>query len=145
MSIDIPPPPPPPMAGCTVTLENSSVVVMCTSTNPSVMGYLVLSRFRDVDILNVNSSQDVMSPAVFAVSKNGPRHVIVFPIMGEDGIIGTSVLYSKMIEVTDFPTSHQNTLTTISTADTLVISGLAGELTGAVVWPGVSSCTSSCW
>ncbi len=53
------------MAGCTVTLENSSVVVICTFTNPSVMGYLVLLRFRDEDILNVYRSQDVMSPVVF--------------------------------------------------------------------------------
>ncbi len=101
MLIDIPPPPPPPMAGCTVTQGNSSVVVMCASTNPSVMGYLVLLRFRDETILNVNSSQDVMSPVLFAVSKNGPHHVIVFPIMGEDGIIGTSALYSEIINVMD--------------------------------------------
>ncbi len=99
MLIDIPPPPPPPMSECTVTLGNSSVVVMCTSTNPSVMGYLVLLRFRDEDILNVNRSQDVMSPVVFERLMNGPHHVIVFPIMGENGIIGTSVLYSEMIEV----------------------------------------------
>ncbi len=86
--LDIPPPPPP-MAGCTVTLENSSVVVMCTSTNPSIMGYLVLLRFRDVDILNVNRSQDMMSPVIFETSKNGLHHVIVFPFKEEDGIIGT--------------------------------------------------------
>ncbi len=54
MLIDIPPPPPPPMAGCTVTLENSNVVVMCTSTNPSVMRYLVLLRFRDEDIDSIS-------------------------------------------------------------------------------------------
>ncbi len=99
MLIDIPLPPPLPVAGCTVTLENSNVVVMCTSTNSSVMGYLILLRFRDEDILNVNRSQDVMSPVVFEALKNGPHHVIVFPIMGEGGIIGTSVLYSELIEV----------------------------------------------
>ena len=107
--IDIPPPPPPPpMAGCTVTLENSSVVVMCTFTNPSVMGYLVLFRFRDEDILNVNRSQDIMTPVVFEASSIGPHHVIVFPIMGENGIIGASVLYSELIEVTP-PTSAPTT------------------------------------
>ncbi len=105
MLTDIPPPPPPPMAGCTVTLENSSVVVMCTSTNPSVMGYLVLVRFRDENILNVNSSQDVMSPVIVEALNNGPHQVTVFPIMGEGGIIGTSVLYSEMVEVTDVPTT----------------------------------------
>ncbi len=101
MLTDIPPPPPPPpMTGCTVTLENSNAVVICmASTNSSVMGYLILLRFRDEDILSVNRSQDVTSSVVFEALKNGPHHVIVFPIVGEGGIIGTSVLYSEMIEM----------------------------------------------
>ncbi len=63
------------------TIENSNVVVMCTSTNLSVKGYLFLLRFREEDILNVNRSQDVKSPFVFEALKNGPYHVIVFPIV----------------------------------------------------------------
>ncbi len=130
MLIDIPPPPPPPpMAGCTVTLENSNVVVMCTSTNPSVMGYLVLLCFRDEDILNVNRSLDVMSPVVFEALKNGPYHVIVFPIMGEDGIIGTSVLYLEMINVTEVPTiiSTLNTTTSAGSRETAIIMIVVGR------------------
>ena len=96
INIDITPPPLTQFEGCTVSLENSSVAVMCTGVN--VTGYLVLLRFRDNDILNVNRSQDVMSPVLFEAFNNGPHQVIVFPIM-EDGIIGTSVLYSEMVEV----------------------------------------------
>ncbi len=120
MLIDIPSPPPPPMAGCTVTLENSNVVVMCTSTTSSVMGYLILLRFRDEDILNVNRSQDVMSPVVFEALKNGPHHVIVFPIVGEGGIIGTSVLYSELFEVMVVSTTS-SPLTNVPTTSNLTL------------------------
>ncbi len=94
------------------------------------MGYLVLLRFRDEVILNVNRSQDVMSPVVFEALKNGPHHVIVFPIMGESGIIGTSVLYSEMIEVyttspppTNAPTTSINSNLTLPPLNTTTSAG----------------------
>ncbi len=134
MLTDIPPPSPPPMTRCTMTLENSNAVVICmASTNSSVMGYLILLRFRDEHILNVKRSQDVMSPVVFEALKNGPHHVIVFPIMEESGIIGTSVLYSEMIEVmvvsttssplTNVPTTSINSNLTLPPLNTTTSAG----------------------
>ncbi len=116
----------------TVTLENSNVVVMCmASTNSSVMGYLILLRFRDEDILSVYRSQDVMSPVAL---KNGPHHVIVFPIVGEGEIIGTSVLYSEMIEMmvvsttspppTNAPTTSINSNLTLPPLNTTTSAGI---------------------
>ena len=103
-----------PMAGCTVALESNSVAVMCVFPRLIVTGYLVLLRFRDNDILNVNRSTDVMSPFLLEAFSNGPHHVIVFPIM-EDGIIGTSVLYSEMVEVTGVPSSPPPSSTDLPT------------------------------
>ncbi len=93
------------------------------------MGYLVLLRFRDEDILNVNRSQDVMSPVVFEALQIGPHQVIVFPIMGESGIIGTSVLYLEMTEVPTIgpPLINQNTTTSAGNTETAVIMLVVGR------------------
>ena len=100
INIDTTPSPLTQFKGCTVALENSSVAVMCTGLN-----VVVLLRFRDDKILHVNRSQDVMSPVLFEALNNGPHHVIVFPIMEDDGIIGTSVLYSETVYVTGVPST----------------------------------------
>ena len=117
INIDITPPLLTQFEGCTVSLENSSVAVMCTGVN--VAEYLVLLRFSDEDILNVNRSTDMLSPVLLEAFSNGPHHVIVFPIM-EDGIIGTSVLYSEMVEVMGVPTTSPPPTST----DLLLTSGM---------------------
>ncbi len=70
-----------------------------------------------------------MSPVVFEALRNGPYHVIVFPIMGEGGIIGTSVLYLEMINVTDVPTiiSTLNTTTSTGSTETAIIMIVVGR------------------
>ncbi len=98
--IDIAPAPPYPMAGfggCTVTLQDSDLDVRCSSACSNVTNYLVL-LYSEGEVY-VSRSSDVLSPILFEVIGTGPYQVIVFPIMGNEGILGTSILYSEVLGI----------------------------------------------
>ncbi len=92
--------------GCNITTDNSSgVTVACHfPTNPSITGILIILRFSDEDTISVNRSQDASSPVTLRGANNGTHHVTVFPLLENVGIIGTSVLYSEIVELISFDT-----------------------------------------
>ena len=78
------------------------ISAMCSySGGSSVTGFQIivqLNNVTEVHKLYMNCTQTTQ-PVTVRVNENGTYHVAIFPIMGERGIVDTTIAYSQEISV----------------------------------------------
>ena len=91
---------------CSVTYENDVISAMCSySGGSSVTGFQMivqLNNITEVHKLYINSTTEHLSPGpvTVRVEESGTYHVAIFPIMGEMGIVDTTIAHSEVLSVT---------------------------------------------
>ena len=79
------------------------ISAMCSySGGSSVTGFQIivqLNNVTEVHKLNINGTTEHLSPGpvTVRVEENGTYHVAIFPIMGEMGIVDTTIVYSEVL------------------------------------------------
>ena len=82
------------------------ISAMCSYSNDSsVTGFQIIVQLNDIDEvykLHINCTNEHLSPGpvTVQVEENGTYNVAIFPIMGENGIVDTTIVYSEMLSVT---------------------------------------------
>ena len=82
------------------------ISAMCSySGGSSVTGFQIIVQLNNVDEVHkilINSTTEHLSPGpvTVEVEENGTYHVAIFPIMGERGIVDTTIAYSQVLSVT---------------------------------------------
>ena len=91
------------MLDCSVTYVDDVISAMCSySGGSSVTGFQIIVQLNNVDEvhkLHINSTTEHLSPepVTVQVKENGSYHVAIFPIMGERGIVDTTIVYSQVL------------------------------------------------
>ena len=94
------------LQNCSVTYVDDVISVMCSySGGLSVTGFQIIVQLNDVDEvhkLHINCTTEHLSPGTVTVQmeESGSYHVVIFPIMGERGIVDTTIAYSEVFSVT---------------------------------------------
>ena len=79
---------------------------MCSySGSSSVTGFQIivqLNYITEVHKLRINCTTEHLSPGpvTVRVEKSRSYHVAIFPLMGERGIVDTTIVYSEVLPVT---------------------------------------------
>ena len=79
------------------------ISAMCSySGSSSVTGFQMIVQFNNVDEvhkLHINGTTEHLSPGpvTVQVEESGSYHVAIFPIMGERGIVDTTIAYSEVL------------------------------------------------
>ena len=79
------------------------ISTMCFySGGSSVTGFQVIVQLNNVDEvhkLHINGTTEHLSPGpvTVQVEESGSYHVAIFPIMGEMGIVDTTIAYSEVL------------------------------------------------
>ena len=79
------------------------ISAMCSySGDSSVTGFQIIVQLNNVDEvhkLHINSTTEHLSPGPVKVQveESGSYHVAIFPIMGEMGIVDTTIAYSQVL------------------------------------------------
>ena len=82
------------------------ISAMCSySGGSSVTGFQMIVQMNNVDEvhkLHINCTTEHLSPGPVTaqVEENGTYKVAIFPIMGERGIVDTTIVYSEVFSVT---------------------------------------------
>ena len=88
---------------CSVTYEDDAISAMCSySGGSSVTGFQMIVQLNDlyeVYKLFINGTTEHLSPGpvTVRVEENGTYHVAIFPLMGERGIVNTTIMYSQVL------------------------------------------------
>ena len=114
---DLPPfpyPPVPAVTSCSTYLNGTDLTVSCDFNNGSALGYYVLVQFAEDLMLLTGETQDG-SPVEFEdLPANDVYNVVVFPLT-ENGIVETTVAFTKQVTVTDVPTLVTTVVSTVAT------------------------------
>ena len=82
------------------------ISTMCSySGDSSVTGFQIivqLNNVTEVHKLHINCTTEHLSPGpvTVQVEESGSYHVAFFPIMGERGIVDTTIAYSEVLSIT---------------------------------------------
>ena len=94
------------MLDCSVTYVDDVISAMCSySGGSSVTGFQIIVQLNNVDEvhkLHINGTTEHLSPGpvTVQVKENGTYHVAIFPIMGEMGIVDTTIVCSEVLSPT---------------------------------------------
>ena len=81
------------------------ISAMCSySGGSSVTGFQIIVQLNNVDEvhkLHINGTTEHLSPGpvTVQVEESGTYYVVIFPIMGERGIVDTTIAYSEVLSV----------------------------------------------
>ena len=85
-----------------MTYVDDVISAMCSySGSSSVTGFQIIVQLKNVDgvhKLYINSTTE--HQVTVQVEENGTYQVAIFPIMGERGIVDTTMAYSEVLSVT---------------------------------------------
>ena len=91
---------------CTVKDSAGVISAVCdySGNNSSVTGFQIIVQLNNADEVHklyINGTTEHLSPGsvTVQVEENGTYHVAIFPIMGERGIVDTTIVYSQEISV----------------------------------------------
>ena len=88
---------------CSVTYVDDVISAMCSySGGSSVTGFQIivqLNNVTEVHKLHINCTTEHLSPGpvTVQVKENRTYHVAIFPLMGERGIVNTTIMYSQVL------------------------------------------------
>ena len=72
------------------------------SGGSSVTGFQMIVQLNNIDEVNkllINRTTEHLStgPVIVQVEENGTYHISIFPVMGERGILDTTIAYSQVL------------------------------------------------
>ena len=82
------------------------ISAMCSySGDSSVTGFQIIVQLNNVDEVHklyINGTTEHLSPGpvIVRVEESGSYHVTIFPVMGDRGIVDTTIAYSEVLSVT---------------------------------------------
>ena len=91
---------------CSVTYVDDVISAMCSySGGSSVTEFQIIVQLNNVDEfhkLHINCTTEHLSPGpvIVLVEESGTYHIAIFPIIGERGIVNTTIAYSEVLSVT---------------------------------------------
>ena len=89
---------------CSVTSLDGTISAMCSLSKSSVTGFQIIVQLNNVDevhkLLIYGTTEHLSTgPVTVRVEESGTYHVVIFPIMGEKGIVNTTIAYSQVLSV----------------------------------------------
>ena len=85
-----------------LTPDIRTVTVTCEFNSSHTTGYQAILQAidnNDINTLVVTQTQVPLYPLVLRAKKGGPHSVIVYPIMGVEGIVNSEAMHRELIDV----------------------------------------------
>ena len=91
---------------CSVTYVDDVISAMCSysgnNSSSIVTGFQIIVQMNGLYEFNkfyINGTTEHLSPGpvTVQVEENGTYHVAIFPLMGERGIVNTTIMYSQVL------------------------------------------------